>query len=143
MQSAKEKKRLKAEYDSEYRKKNRAILKAKKAAYFQRTYDPAKAAVERRKTMARHVEYCRQPEYKKKKFAYDRQREAAEYGEFAECREILKVLMKEIKRQEPDRFERYRQAQRFAWNPFTYAIRRENRAKERAKKFLESFRLES
>jgi len=133
----------KSAYDKEYRRKNRAILKAKKAAYFQRTYDPARAAKERKKTMTKHVEYCRRPEYKKKKSTYDRQREAAEYGEFAECREILKVLMKEIKRQEPDRFERYKQAQRFAWNPFTYAIRRENRAKDRAKKFLESFRLES
>jgi hypothetical protein len=136
-------KKAKAAYDREYRKKNRAMLKAKKAAYFQRTYDPVKAAKERKKTMARHIEYCRRPEYRKKKAAYDRKREAEEYGEFAECREILKVLMKEIKRQEPDRFELYRQAQRFAWNPFTYAIRRENRAKERAKKFLESFRLES
>ena len=143
MQSVKERKRLRAEYDREYRKKNRAILKAKKAAYFQRTYDPTQAAIERKKTMARHVEYCRRPEYKKKKFAYDREREAAEYGEFAECREILQLLRKEINRQEPDRFERYKQAQRFAWSPFTQAVRRENRAKERAKKFLESFRLES
>lgn len=133
----------KAAYDKEYRRKNRAMLKSKKAAYFQLTYDPVRAAKERKKTMARHIEYCRRPEYKKKKFTYDRKRESAQYGEFAECREILKVLMKEIKRQEPDRFERYKQAQRFAWNPYTYATRRENRAKDRAKKFLESFRLES
>lgn len=136
-------KKAKAAYDREYRRKNKAMLQAKKAAYYQRTYDPIKAAKERKKTMPRHVEYCRRPEYKKKKYAYDRKREAAKYGEYAECRDILRVLMKEIKRQEPDRFERYRQAQRFAWNPFTYVIRRENRAKERAKKFLESFRLES
>ncbi len=51
-------------YDIAYRAKNRAMLKVKKAAYFQRTYDPAKAAVERKKRMPRHVEYCRQPRYK-------------------------------------------------------------------------------
>ena len=135
----------KAAYDREYRAKNRALLKAKRAAYYAKV-GPLRRDKEReirKKRMPQHIEYCRRPEYKKYKFTYDRKREAAEYGEFAECREILKVLMKEIKRQEPDRFERYKQAQRFAWNPFTYAIRRENRAKERDKKFLESFRLES
>ncbi len=58
----KEEKRL---YDMQYREKNVDILKVKKAAAFQKSYDPVKAAVERKKRMPKHVEYCRQPEYKK------------------------------------------------------------------------------
>ncbi len=42
----------------EYRRKNRAALKAKKAERHKRTYDPVKAAVVRKKRMPRHVEYC-------------------------------------------------------------------------------------
>lgn len=140
-----ERKRKKADYDREYRSKNRELLKRKKASAYAK-WGPLHREEERKarqKRMPKHVEYCRRPEYRRKKAVYDRQREAAKYGEFAECSEILKVLMREIKRQEPNRFERYRQSQRFAWSPFTYAIRRENRAKERARKFLESFRLES
>lgn len=49
-------KNAKAEYDRQYRKKNRARIKANKAAYFQRTYDPVKAAKERKKNMAAHKE---------------------------------------------------------------------------------------
>ena len=79
----KEEKRL---YDIEYRRKNRAALKAKKAAYFQRTYDPAKAAIQRKGRMAYHVEYCRRPEYRAWKREYDRQyRAKRDYGEFWEC----------------------------------------------------------
>jgi hypothetical protein len=40
------------------------MLKAKKRAYFERTYDPRKAAVERKKRMHLHVAYCREPRYK-------------------------------------------------------------------------------
>jgi hypothetical protein len=136
------KREAKAAYDRIYRAKNIERITAQKAAYFQRTYDPATAAVVRKKRMPYHVEYCRRPDYRKKKAAYDRRREAAEYGEFAECRDILKALVKEIKRQEPDRMVRYAQAQRFQWSPFTHAKRRDQRAKERAKRYLESFRIE-
>lgn len=84
--SFEQKKAEKRLYDMEYRRKNRALLKAKKAAYFQRTYDPAKAAIERKKRMPKHVEYCRRPEYRAWKREYDRQYRAKKYfGEFWEC----------------------------------------------------------
>ncbi|MDE2104458.1 MAG: hypothetical protein KGL39_44900 [Patescibacteria group bacterium] len=66
-----EKKAIKADYDKEYRRRNAKILKKKKAAYFARTYDPVHAAIERKKRMPSHVEYCRQPAYKAKKRLYD------------------------------------------------------------------------
>ena len=49
-------------YDAEYRIINQAMLKAKKAAWFQLAYDPEKASIERKKNMHKHIEYCRQPE---------------------------------------------------------------------------------
>lgn len=89
-----EEKRL---YDAEYRKKNRALLKAKKAEYFQRTYDPAKARVERKKNMARHVEYCRRPEYRVWKKGYDRRyRSNRLYGPFADAAMLAVDLKREI-----------------------------------------------
>ena len=74
----KEEKRL---YDIDYRNKNKALMKIKKAEYFQRTYDPVEAAKKRSLTMDKHIEYCRKPEYKKKKKIYDRIRKAKQaYG---------------------------------------------------------------
>lgn len=61
---------LKAAYDRDYRKKNAVRIKADHAAYFQRTYDPVKAAIERKKKMPVHVEYCRQPIYRAYKQGY-------------------------------------------------------------------------
>jgi len=97
----KEEKRL---YDIEYRAKNRTKLKAKKAAYFQRTYDPKKAAVERKKRMSHHVEYCRRPEYRAWKKSYDRQyRAKKEYGDFWECH----ILAMEIRNEALSRASDY------------------------------------
>lgn len=85
----------KAAYDVEYRAKNLAGIKARKAEYFQRTYDPVKAAVERQKIMPRHVEYCRRPEYRVKKKTYDRQyRAKLHYGPFWEC-QVLTLQIRE------------------------------------------------
>lgn len=89
-----EEKRL---YDLDYRAKNLADLKAKKHEYFKRTYDPASAAVYRKKRMPKHVEYCRRPEYRVKKAEYDRKYRAAEYGEFAEAFQLTIDLNREIK----------------------------------------------
>lgn len=76
----------KAAYDVGYRARNLASIKAKKAERFKRTYDPAQAAIERKKRMPYHVEYCRRPEYREWKSDYDRKYRAdKEYGEFAEC----------------------------------------------------------
>jgi hypothetical protein len=89
-----EEKRL---YDAEYRSKNLAMIKAKKAAHFRATYDPKKARIDRKKKMPRHVEYCRRPEYKRWKREYDRQLRAKEYGPFAEAYQLALELNREIK----------------------------------------------
>ncbi len=90
-----EEKRL---YDQEYRRINLAKLTAKKAAYHQRTYDPAKARIERKKRAKAHAEYCRRPEYKAYKRKYDRQYRAREYGAFAEAFMLAVDLNREIKK---------------------------------------------
>lgn len=90
----KQEKRL---YDIAYRAKNRALLKAKKAAYFRRTYDPKKAAVVRKKRMPLHVAYCRQPRYRAWKKRYDQQRRDNEYGPFADAARLAIDLNREIK----------------------------------------------
>ena len=84
-------------YDAEYREKNRAMLKAKKRAHFERTYDPVKAARERKKRMHLHVAYCRQPRYKAWKRTYDEQYRAREYGPFAEAYMLTVRLNREVK----------------------------------------------
>ena len=120
----KQKRKRKAAYDRKYRAKNRAHIKANHAEYFQRTYDPAEAAIERKKRAPAHAEYCRQPEYKLWKKDYDSERRALKYGPFAEAYHVLQLLKAEIKRQMPDRFERYAQAGRMQWNPINQARRR-------------------
>ena len=117
-------KKAKAEYDRKYRARNKKRIKANHAAYFQRTYDPKKAAVERKKNMPRHVEYCRQPKYRAWKKKYDRQRRMAKLGDFKDAWTILQKLKKEIHRQMPDRFERYAQSQRHQWNPINQQRRK-------------------
>lgn len=88
-----EEKRL---YDKEYRARNLALIKAKKRAYFAKTYDPATAAVVRKARMPYHVEYCRRPEYKAKKREYDKRARANEYGPFADCFLLLQDIQKEV-----------------------------------------------
>lgn len=98
-----ERRAAKAEYDHEYRAKNRALLKAKKAAYYQRTKDPVREAAIRKKRMAAHVEYCRRPEYKEWKREYDRQyRAQKQYGEFADCFLLAQEIRQECLSQASD-----------------------------------------
>ena len=130
----------KTAYDREYRKRNRSRIKARKAAYFQRTYDPVQAAIARKWRMPQHVEYCRRPEYRVWKREYDEQRRASRYGAFAEAWRILKLLRAEIKKQQPDRFERYRQAKRHAWNPEVQRRRREE-ARKKVDQFIRAIGL--
>lgn len=93
-----EKRAEKAIYDKEYRETNLATIKAKKAAWFKRNYDPVAAAVERKKHMPRHVEYCRRPEYRAKKTIYDKHYRAEKYfGPFAEVAMLTTDLNREIK----------------------------------------------
>jgi hypothetical protein len=88
----------KAAYDAEYRTKNRALLKAKKAAYFKRTYDPIGAAIKRKERMPLHVEYCRRPEYRAWKKSYDKKYLAKkQFGPFAEAAMLVNDLNREIK----------------------------------------------
>lgn len=88
----------KAAYDAEYRVKNRKYLKAMRALYFKQTYDPVKAAVERKKKMPRHVEYCRRPEYREWKSGYDKQYRAKKFfGPFAEAAMLAVDLNRAIK----------------------------------------------
>lgn len=94
----------KAEYDRRYRELNRDKLKAVKREYFKRTYDPIKAAAERKARMPRHVEYCRRPEYVAWKRDYDRKyRAKIDYGPLWETHLILLDLQGEI----DDRADRY------------------------------------
>ena len=75
----------KRDYDKEYRAKNAALLKEKKARYFRKTYDPEAAAIARKKRMPAHIEYCRKPEYRAWKKQYDRKYRAKQlFGEFWE-----------------------------------------------------------
>jgi hypothetical protein len=90
----KEEKRL---YDAQRRIEKKDELKALRKAYFQRTYDPAKAAIKRQETMPRHVEYCRQPQYRKYKQQYDQQYRAKKiYGEFYEAFLLTLQLDEEV-----------------------------------------------
>lgn len=83
-------------YDHDYRKRDPEALKVRKAAYHQQTYDPTKAARDRKRRMPYHVEYCRRPEYKAWKAAYDAKLRASEYGPYAEAWMLLMDLNKEI-----------------------------------------------
>jgi hypothetical protein len=110
-------KRRKAAYDKKYRKRNWKRIQARHAAYFQRTYDPVQAAKERKKRMPYHVKYCRQPWYRAWKREYDRRRCAGRFGAFAGAYKALLELLKEVRKQMPDRFERYAQSGRKQWSP--------------------------
>lgn len=96
-------------YDQEYRRINRAMLKAKKRAYHVATYDPDKERVKRKARMPRHVEYCRRPEYKRWKSQYDRQYRAREYGPFAEASLLVIDLNREIRTRFSSHEEKYEQ----------------------------------
>jgi hypothetical protein len=86
----------KAEYDRQRRVKLADELRATKAEYHRRTYDPAKAAEVRKRRMPKHVEYCRRAEYRAWKAQYDAfYRAKKEYGEFAECHLIAMQIRTE------------------------------------------------
>lgn len=88
----------KREYDARYRILNAAKIKARRAAYFKQTYDPAKAAVERKRRAPAHAEYCRRPEYRAWKHDYDEKYNAKRnYGPFSEAFRVCIDLNREIK----------------------------------------------
>ena len=95
--TADQKKADKATYDAKYRAANKELLKTKKAAWFQQSYDPIEAAKKRKINMPRHVEYCRQPEYVAKKKNYDRDHRAKKkYGELWETAILILKIDDEI-----------------------------------------------
>lgn len=75
-------------YDMEYRSKNKAMLKVKKAIAFQNRPEYRKEYEKeyRKKNMKRHVEYCQDPEYKEWKKKYDSEYRAKRmFGPFWEA----------------------------------------------------------
>ena len=102
-----DKKEAKRLYDQQYRATNADRIRARKAAYHKRIYDPAKAAIERKKRAKEHAAYCRRPEYKAWKKIYDRQYRAKKYyGDFWESYLLLLGLNDEIASQ-ASRYEVY------------------------------------
>lgn len=92
-----QKKAEKAAYDVVYREQNLPKIKAEKRKRHLLTYDPTQAAIARQANMARHVEYCRRPEYREKQKPYWRKRHAIKfYGPFAEAFLMLRDVEREV-----------------------------------------------
>lgn len=91
------KKETKRIYDARRQVELAIEISAANAARYQRTRDPKKERERRRTNMPRHVEYCRQPEYRKYKADYDREYRSREYGEYAEAYLLLLDLEREIR----------------------------------------------
>lgn len=94
---------LKAEYDRQRRALlGEALLAEKREAYqrrLARDLEGVRAAQRdlRQRRRQQHVEYCRRPEYRVKKQAYDREHRAVKfYGPFAEAFLVLQDLENEI-----------------------------------------------
>jgi len=97
--STEQKKAEKAEYDKQYRYYHREGIKQKKAEAFKKDYaaNPEKYKEQRKKKMPKHVEYCRNPEYKAYKKEYDHKyRLEQRYGEFWEAASVLVALNNEL-----------------------------------------------
>lgn len=91
-----QKKAEKKIYDEKYREHNFKKIKAKKHAYFKRTYDKEKAAIVRKQRSSYHAEYCRRPDYREWKKQYDAvYRAKKEGGEFWESLIIINMIQKE------------------------------------------------
>lgn len=118
--TSEEKKKLKSVYDKEFRTINVIRIKKEKSEYHKRVYDPKKAAIKRKKNMPRHVEYCRQPEYKKWKSQYDKAYKAKKsYGDFWECRLIIASIEKIVDDKEARRINNLQnklQKRKKLWN---------------------------
>lgn len=94
--SLEQKKEAKRLYDINYRATS-PTLKARKAAYYQRTRDPEKERKRRKARMHLHVKYCQQPQYRAWKKKYDRKyRCQKEFGSFWESASILLDIENEI-----------------------------------------------
>ncbi len=104
----------KAAYDADYRDKNGEILKRKKAERHRRTYTPEKGRAYRAAKKAAgwdHSAYCREymsdPDRKAAKVKSDQIRQAKlRYGDNWEAAIALTELCKEVRAQEPSKYER-------------------------------------
>lgn len=90
----------KAAYDAKRREgPQRDEILAKKRDHYYANHEriSAKLAEYRAAHMDRHVEYCRQPEYRAKKSDYDRRRRAeTNFGDFSEAALLLQDIDREI-----------------------------------------------
>jgi hypothetical protein len=88
-----ERRAAKSAYDAKRREgPKRAEILAKKRAHYYANHEriTAELAKYRAAHMDRHVEYCRQPEYRAKKSVYDRRRRAEQnFGDFSEAALLL------------------------------------------------------
>jgi len=93
-----QKKQEKAQYDKDYRNKNKAKLKKQKAEYFQKDYaaNPEKYKQERERRKEYNHNFKQTKEYKKYKKEYDKNYNAKKkYGEFWESSILLNEIRKE------------------------------------------------
>ena len=93
---------MKAAYDKARRERLAERLKAEKAAYHKRTYNPEAARLVRKARAHLHKEYCRRPEYRAWKSEYDRKLRAREYGEFADAYLLALEIRRECLTQADD-----------------------------------------
>lgn len=95
-----ERRAAKAAYDAKRREgPRRQEILAKKREHYYANHEriSAKLAEYRATHMDRHVEYCRQPEYRAKKSNYDRRRRAdLNFGDFSEAALLLSDIEREI-----------------------------------------------
>ena len=88
------------------------MLRKKKAAYFQKTYDPIKAAIVRKGRSKEHTEYYRNrkandPKFRKNLSRYYRDNLAKkEYGEFWECAILIMKIKRKVIKLVPTIYER-------------------------------------
>jgi hypothetical protein len=102
-----DRRKAKAAYDAARRNgPQRAEILAKKREHYYANHEriSAQLAEYRAAHMDRHVEYCRQPEYRAKKSDYDRRRRAdLSFGDFSEAA----LLLSDIEREIAERASRY------------------------------------
>ena len=104
MPQSKEEKRL---YDIEYRRKNKKLIAEKKQIYCETVAGRVCQKKSREKRKGNHLEYCRQPEYRKYKSKFDKVYLAKKkYGEFWECMLIVNEIHKKILKLVPDKYDR-------------------------------------
>lgn len=92
-----ERRAMKAAYDAVRRIELADQIREEKRLRHLATYNPEREREKRKLRMPAHVEYCRRPEYRQKKKAYDRQHRCKRhYGPFWEAAAILLDVQEEV-----------------------------------------------